>query len=400
MFIIRILRYLMGYVRFRASGVFIERFINLISFRGIVIWDGEKSETEYVGCVSRRNYKHLRPLAKRAGLTLRIVEKKGLFVWRKKYRRRIGLLAGAVSFILMLGLLGCFVWTVEVSGNEHISDEVILNCMDELGLRPGVWKNKLNPRDLERSALLEIKELSWIAVNLVGCHATIEVSESIPAPKMYLDHDMACNLVAKYPGQIQSMRIYDGQSECQPGDTVAKGDLLISGIMETESGKTRFMHAHGEVMAKVIVDKEILVSKYQTVRKPAGEESITNLRFLMWDLPAIRHPIDQPHKVTVTVEPVVVLGMSTPFSIRTETYSYYNEEETILSEKQAKELAMQQLLLWQHDELKDAEIRKRELTGKIDAQNYVLKAQYHCIMDIAQESPVEIVREEKDREER
>ena len=82
------------------------------------------------------------------------------------------------------------------------------------------------------------------------------------------------------------------------------------------------------------------------------------------------------------------------------TYSYYTEEETILSEKQAKELAMQQLLLWQQEELKDAEIEKRELTGHIASQNYVLKAKYHCIMDIAQESPVEIVREEKDREER
>ena len=38
MFIIRLLRFLLGYVKFEATGVFCERFINLCSYGGIKIW--------------------------------------------------------------------------------------------------------------------------------------------------------------------------------------------------------------------------------------------------------------------------------------------------------------------------------------------------------------------------
>lgn len=49
--------------------------------------------------------------------------------------------------------------------------------------------------------LLEIPELSWVAVNVSGCRANVEVRERRTAPKP-LDRKIPCNLVARRDGLV------------------------------------------------------------------------------------------------------------------------------------------------------------------------------------------------------
>ena len=145
-------------------------------------------------------------------------------------------------------------WTIEVVGNETVSSDEILDFLEEEGLKIGSYKSALNPRELERKTLLELKELSWIAVNITGSTVTVEVNERILPPDMYLDNDKACNIVARYTGQIHSMDIYDGQSDLQVGDTVLAGDLIVSGIVE--DGKDRpALSTHGRTSKPIPIMK-------------------------------------------------------------------------------------------------------------------------------------------------
>ena len=126
---------------------------------------------------------------------------------------------------------------------------------------------------MERKTLLELKELSWIAVNITGSTVTVEVNERILPPDMYLDNDKACNIVARYTGQIHSMDIYDGQSDLQVGDTVLEGDLIVSGIVEDGKGQTRFVHARADIKAYTDYEIKIEVPLQQVKRIPTGETS-------------------------------------------------------------------------------------------------------------------------------
>ena len=58
----------------------------------------------------------------------------------KRYSKRIGLLAGVLVFALVLLLSGEFVWEIRVNGNELVSEQEILQSLEEMGLKRGVWK--------------------------------------------------------------------------------------------------------------------------------------------------------------------------------------------------------------------------------------------------------------------
>lgn len=110
---------------------------------------------------------------------MQIEERFGWPMWRRKYRKRVGLVVGILLFFGILAFLGNFVWTIEVVGNETVSSDEILDFLEEEGLKIGSYKSALNPRELERKTLLELKELSWIAVNITGSTVTVEVNERI-----------------------------------------------------------------------------------------------------------------------------------------------------------------------------------------------------------------------------
>lgn len=390
MFIVRFLRFINGYVRFRVTGVFIERFLNLASRGGVNLWNGVKTQTEYVGCTLMKHYKQLRPFARKTGVHMRIEERFGWPFWRRKYRRRVGLAVGIGLFLGILAFLGNFVWTIQVVGNEMVSSDEILDYLQEQGLKVGAFKNSLDARELERKTLLQIKELSWIAVNITGSTATVEVNERILPPDMYLDNDKACNIIARYTGQIRSMDVYDGQSDLQVGDTVLAGDLIVSGIVEDGKGQTRFVHARADVKAYAGCEIEIEVPLRQIKRVPTGETSTKKyLKILTWSIPLFWESDQQKsydaQQKTVSFVP---FGLSTPFAVLEENRVYYTQKTIEYNEVQAKEEAMRQLQEQEKAQLGEAKILKKELSGSLGKEVYKLKASYSCIMEIGKEQEI------------
>lgn len=390
MFIVRFLRFVCGYVRFHVNGVFIERFLNLASRNGIHLWNGTKTQTQYTGYTLMSQYKKLRPFAKKTGVQMRIEERFGWPVWRRKYRRRVGFVAGILLFFGILTFLGNFVWTIEVVGNETVSSDEILDYLKEEGLKVGSYKKALNPRELERKTLLELKELSWIAVNITGSTVTVEVNERILPPDMYLDNDKACNIVARYSGQIDSMNIYDGQSDLKVGDTVLAGDLIVSGIVEDGKGQTRFVHARADIKAYTEYEIKIEVPLRQVKRVQTGEKSIKKyLQILTWRVPLFwEKDREENYDFRQTTIPFAPFGLSTPFAVVEENRIYYTQETAEYNAVQAKEEALRLLQEQEKIQLEEANILERELSGSEEKGIYLLKASYLCIMEIGREQEI------------
>lgn len=92
-----------------------------------------------------------------------------------------------------------FVWDIQIAGNETVPREVILRSLENNGVHRGCFGFALNGEDIRNHVLLEIPELSWVAVNVSGCRANVEVRERRTAPKP-LDRKIPCNLVARRDG--------------------------------------------------------------------------------------------------------------------------------------------------------------------------------------------------------
>ena len=103
--VLKIIRWLRGYIVFSLSGAFPERFLNLINKRGIRNWDFVPCENGYVGKMFLSDYLRIRPTARKASVKLKVKRREGLPFFVKKYKRRKGLFFGAIAAVLILVLM-------------------------------------------------------------------------------------------------------------------------------------------------------------------------------------------------------------------------------------------------------------------------------------------------------
>ena len=72
MFIVVLVRWLLGYVSFAGEGGFPERFINLCVKAHIPLWDLSRADEQLTGKTTIRGYKHIRPIVHRSGVRVHI----------------------------------------------------------------------------------------------------------------------------------------------------------------------------------------------------------------------------------------------------------------------------------------------------------------------------------------
>ena len=100
----KIQRFIRGYVRIRVRTVSYDRFLNICALHGFYIWDLTPKENAYELNISIKDFRKLRPLARKTGAHIRIVKKRGLPFWLFRNRHRkafaVGFLGGSALLFL------------------------------------------------------------------------------------------------------------------------------------------------------------------------------------------------------------------------------------------------------------------------------------------------------------
>ncbi|NLM14071.1 MAG: sporulation protein YqfD [Epulopiscium sp.] len=245
--------YLKGYVTIEVSGFSVERFMNLASHKGIYLWDIQRNKAKVQMKVSIAGFRLLKNCAKKTKCRVRIIEKKGWPFIAHRYRKRKVMGLGFLVFFSILYLLSSFVWVVEIKGNQRIPTEELIKALNGYGLKPGVWKNRINPTNIEDFLMSDFDDIAWTAVEIKGTKVTIELTETVIKPEI-IDQTTPCDLVAEKTGLIVSIATRAGTPKVKPKDVVQKGDVLVSGeliVKQDEEGTvTKYVHADAEVKAK------------------------------------------------------------------------------------------------------------------------------------------------------
>ena len=93
MFLIKLLRFLFGYVRFESGGGFPERFLNLCAQAHFPLWEVTSRGGTMKAFTTVKCYKKFRSYARKAGVRLRVKERRGLPFLLRRYRKRIGIVS-------------------------------------------------------------------------------------------------------------------------------------------------------------------------------------------------------------------------------------------------------------------------------------------------------------------
>lgn len=316
-----------GSVKVRIDGRGMERFFNIAAQRGIVIekietkeipaaeYDGnrhdrydnhvEKKELEKEDkkqgktvCfeISPRNFKRLKPIARKTDVRLRITEKHGFPFWLILGRRRSLWAGGLAAFFLLIYLSSFYVWDISFDGNHRFTDEMLLHFMDTIPVQCGMRKKEISCGDLEKQIRNAFPEIGWVSAELTGTRLTVHVREN-GILKAETGSDAPCELTAGSDGTVTKIIVRNGIVRVKAGDEVKTGDILVSGKLPIYDDsetlvKTNLVHADAEVYAETTRTVTWKIPVVEEIRAGTGKKRMgvffkfldTEFCFLMPDL--------------------------------------------------------------------------------------------------------------------
>lgn len=261
-----------GQVWLRVTCPYPERVLNLCSARKLAFWDLEWEGTETFTCrMSRGDHRILSRAAEKLDCTIEIVRREGAPYTLAKLRHRQALAVGIAACGAAVLIGSFFVWDIQIAGNETVPREVILRSLENNGVHRGCFGFALNGEDIRNHVLLEIPELLWITVNVSGCRAYVEVRERVEAPEP-VDEREPTNVVARRDGLILDIQAMDGVRCVLPGTSVEAGELLISGVEDTETVGARVLTGMGKVEARTWYTLSTVMPLTVAEKQYTGEE--------------------------------------------------------------------------------------------------------------------------------
>ena len=392
---------LRGSVCVRAKSAYPERMLNLCSARGIEFWDVRWiDDTALSFCVARSDLRALRRAAEGCGAEVSIERTAGTPFFFARLRRRHALFAGGILCAALLLVNSLFIWDFEVTGNETVPTETILHALREHGVHRGTFIYSFRSQDICNRVLPELKDLCWVAVNVRGCKAYVQVRERVRAPER-VNESAPTNVVAAKAGLVTAVRALDGEKKVLPGTSVQEGQLLIAGVVETggtekPSVATRFLAGKGEVWARTWYDLSVRVPlTYEQKTYTGGEKHAYALLWGENRLKLGRNGSSICHSDCDKIKnqtPWSLFGIvSLPVTWEKETYLPYETAVAARSRAEAEEIGAA-VLKAQLDTLlgKDGSVTSERLASAVQGDTLLVTLSAECKEQIGREVPIAI----------
>lgn len=333
-------------------------------------------------CLRRGDARFLREERKRLGL----------MAFFAKHRKRTGFFVGMLLAASILVCSSLFIWDVNITGNERISEKDIRAALESRGITLGSFIPTLDKELIEKQVILDVDGLSWISINLRGTVANVEVRERI-AETETVDTESPSNLVAKLDGQITALEITGGVSSVKLGQIVKKGDLLVSGIIDSKALGYRLVRARGEVYAAVTLSYRIEIPYETTEKVYTGAFSTKkSIKFFSKTIKLFgKDSISPPSCDKIETERRIYLfdKIALPLFLKEITYAEYEMQTKTLTREEAIARAYEQLHAQSDETLENAEILARHTAFDFGETSLVMTEDVDCIINIAEEVKVE-----------
>lgn len=382
---IRLLRFIKGYIFFCAEGGFPERFLNLCSSRDITLWNVKNNGVKVEAYTSTGDFKRLSLPAENSGMTLKILKEGGLLFFAKSHKWRCGALLGLFLTALFWVYMSGYIWEVEVLPVDGVKVETFTESLSELGVKNGARKSKIDIIEVQNELMVMHPELQWVSLNIFGGKAQLEMTV-VKEKEEENDTETPTNIVAGKSGAVTLVKAYFGTGVVKEGANVAKGELLISGVGTNADGSEYFVRSQGEVFAET--KNEIVKAMKCKNKFKITSESSSQFSFYIF---GIKIPFGKKHngdfesqsetplKSGKTVLPVAV--------IRTDNM-LLSEKKCELTSKETELSALLKCVEEKRKLFSDAELKTVEFSSKASSEEVTVKASIVCIEDIGVEKVI------------
>ena len=317
-------RFWRGFLRIEIKGDITEKLLNICAKNGIPLWNIKRRGKAIRCYIAVGDFKRLPRLLAKSGLRVHIIDRYGLPFFTERYKKRYGSPVGAAVFFAFLTFMSGFVWSVEVAGSSAVPERDIIAECKELGIYAGIRKGDISPASAKLQLLLKDNRLSWCAFNIEGCYLTVDVTE---AKKKEEDNSVPTNLKAAADGIIKKIDVTAGNCIVKVGDTVAAGDILVSGIEERAEG-TRFVHSIGSVTAATEREITVTANYRQKIKIKTGKKKTKRvLSFFTLKIPLYLGSEKGMYNAQTNVKTLKLFGKKIPIAIYEKRFEFTEETE-------------------------------------------------------------------------
>ncbi len=364
MFIKIIFNYIIGYIRISIEGYYIERFINICGNEKITIWNLKRNKNVKLELnIGIKDLKKVAKLAKQTKCKIKIIKKKGLPFLFNRYRKRKLFFVFLLVIIIGLGISSNFVWNIQIVEEDKESIENLYQDVVESGLEIGKMKSKINTKDIINKVRLKRNDIAWMGIELKGTNAIVKVVKATAKPEIVDDNEY-CNIVSDKQGIITKINAQNGTIAVKVGDTVNVGTTLINGWMEGKYTGLRYVHAKGEIQAKVWHTKNKKILYNATEKTETGNiENKYQIKINNFEINLSKRLSKFKIYDTIVLENKfkIFSDFYLPISLVKITNKEIKEEQKNYNVEQAKDLGIEQLQEKLDNEIED----KSKVVNKI-----------------------------------
>ncbi len=284
----RAYQFLRGYLTVTATGIHVEKCLNLGLANRVYLWNVRRmTHGELTFCVSRQGFLMMEEYAKKTNTILSVVSRDGLpYLWQSTKKRKVFFLSAVVSFSIIL-LSASFIWSIEIKGENPVSQDRLEQALASYGLGVGRFRTSVDFTEISNRLISDFDEILWANVELSGTKLTVTVVPRTPAPTV-IPKEIPTNIVAKKDGHITSIIAHNGDAMVKVGDTVVKDQILISGLIPSPSVGSRYLHSMGEITALTWEERSLEQKLYRYDKVFTGNQSVHR----EIELPFVKIPLD------------------------------------------------------------------------------------------------------------
>ena len=245
---------------------------------------------------------------------------------------------------------------------------------------------------IENRVLIESDEISWISVNIIGTVAEVEIREIEVEEER--EQYLASNIVAARDGQIELFEDVRGNIILNIGDYVRKGELIVSGLYDSQTQGIRYTDAKGRVLART--ERDISVSiplKYEKKRYTGRVFTEKYLIFFEKEI-KIYTNAGNLYASCDTIDTVEYINFFSagelPVGVRTVKHMEYVYEDAERTPEEAERLADYKLSCDLAALADDGELLRKSKVYRVTDTAYIIDCHIQRIENIAERREIKI----------
>lgn len=270
------IQYVKGYVSIKVWGYSTERFLNLCGNHDILVWDIENHGDYYTMKVSVKGFFALKTLLKKTGTRAAVLKRYGLPFFVPKMKKRKIFVIGLLICMLFWILTGFYIWDIKIEGNYSLTEDVLMDYLETQGVHTAMRKKNLQIEELEMQLREEYDIITWASLRVDGTTLVIQIRENELSNNDYNsqsgaeslepgnDAESGKDIVASKDGVIVYMITRKGVPQVTVGDTVEKGQILVSGAVPVYNEDTtirRYQYYEADADIMIMYEKSLSVER-------------------------------------------------------------------------------------------------------------------------------------------